>query len=207
MTGPTTPLPEQAIEALWTDPFLGQLALTNANRPTPARSNLLYYGWGNLVDGALAATGVCCSVPIPVCNGDVITTVNLPLGATVNSSPTHQIAALYSGIATPALLAQSTDTGTAVVTASAVQAFPLASQVTVTNAIAPNGFLYAMVSYTATTLPLAVSATVTAAVSYRWFTSLPLFLSMTHGSAVGATAPSTIASPSIKAVAPIIVLT
>lgn len=186
--------------------FLGRQA--NATQGNIAvRSNLSWFGIGNPTDGALAATGVACAVPIPVEVGDTFTKVSLLVGATAEATGTHAYAALYSGIAVPALLAQSTDnTGSAALAASARFDFTLASAVTVTNANAPNGFIYASIMVAAGTIPTAATVSVPTAIGYQWYTNSPLFLSATHGSSLTATAPATIASPSAKAVAPLVFL-
>jgi len=180
----------------------------SGNTGVSARSNVGYLGLAAHTDGAIAATGVCCAVPVPVAQGDVITTVSYPVGATVNSSPTHQFAAIYSGIATtPALVGQSTDTGTAVIAQNALLSYTLAAPITITTAMAPYGYVYASLAITATTLPSALGVTLLAtAAEYPWFAHSPLFFCMTHGSAVGGTAPSTIASASAKAFCPYVIL-
>lgn len=172
------------------------------------RSNLEWFGLANPTDGALAATGVGCAVPIPVEVGDLISKISILAGATAEATGTHAIAALYSGIATPALLAQSADnTGAAAVAASARFDFTLQSAVAITPAIAPNGFIYASIAIAAGTIPTAAVVSIPTAIGYQWFSNGPLFLSATHGSSIGATAPATIASPSAKAVAPLVFLT
>lgn len=177
---------------------------TQAN--VPARSNL-EFGFGNITDGALAATGVCAAVPVPVDYGTVISKISIFVGATAEGTGTHGFMALYSGIATPALLAQSADdTGAASAAASGIYTRSLATPQLITPAVAPNGFVYVSVSFTATTVPTAASVSTPTAVGYQWFTAGPLFFSATHGSAVGATAPATIASPAAKAVAPVVLV-
>jgi hypothetical protein len=171
------------------------------------RSNAEWFGLGNPTDGALAATGVGCAVAIPVQWGDVITKITILAGATAEATGTHMFAALYSGLATPALMAQSADdTGAASVAASAAFVYTLASAQTITATNCPYGFVYASIAVTATTVPTAMVVSTPTAIGYKWFTNGPLFLSATHGSALGATAAATIASPSAKAVAPIVFL-
>lgn len=171
------------------------------------RSNVEWFGLGNPTDGALAATGVGCAVAIPVENGDPISKISLLVGATAEATGTHAVAALYSGAATPALLAQSADnTGAAALAASARFDFTLASTQIITPAIAPGGFVYASIMIAAGTIPTAATMSIPAAVGYQWFAAGPLFLAATHGSSIAATAPATIASPSAKAVAPIVFL-
>lgn len=174
----------------------------------PARSNLEWFGMGNPTDGALAATGVGCAVPIPVEYGDVISKISIIAGATAEATGTHMFAALYSGIAVPALLAQSADdTGAASVAASARFTYTLATPQLITPTNAPGGFVYASIAITGGTIPTAAVISIPTAIGYQWFSTGPLFFSATHGSALGATAASTIASPAAKAVAPVVFLT
>lgn len=172
------------------------------------RSNAEWPALGNWTDGALAATGVGAAVAVPVEVGDTFTKVSLLVGAAAEGTGTHAFVALYSGIAVPALLAQSTDlTGaTAVGPVNARFDFTLASAVTVTQANAPGGFIYASIAVTATTVPTVATASIPTAIGYQWYTAGPLFLAATHGSALNATAAATIASPAAKAVAPIMFL-
>lgn len=180
----------------------------------PARSNAEWFGIGNPSDGAMAATGVSVSVPVPVEYGDTFSRVTILVGATAGATMTHQFAALYSGIAVPALLAQSTDTTNAAIAASGAASWALASTVQATPTNAPGGFLYATVCITASTIPTCLSVAIPTAVGYQWFTASttpvgasPLFLSATHGSGQLGTAAATIATPSAKAVAPVVFLT
>jgi len=161
-----------------------------------------------LTDGAALSSGVATAVAIPVEIGDVITAIDVIVGATAEATGTHAYAALYSGIATPALLAQSTDaTGAAAVAASARFSFTLASAVTITSAIAPTGFVYASICVTATTVPTLASFTVAAAVAYQWFSTAPAKMgAVTHGSGLVGVAPATIASPAAQAVTPVVFL-
>lgn len=196
------------------NPLLAILGVSNVVNPeVPARSNAEYLGYSTLTDGALAATGIAAFVPIPVDVGTVITNVSVIVGGTGASTPTHQFAAIYSGIATPALIGQSTDTTTAAIAASAVTTYALTTAQTITGAQAPNGFIYAGISITGSTIPTAAAIGTPTAVGYQWFTSSttpkgvgPLFLSATAGSSLAGTAAATIASPSAKAVAPILIL-
>ena len=182
---------------------------TNANQSDIAvRSNAEITGLVALTDGAALASGVCTAVAIPVEYGDIISKISVFVGATAEATGTHAFAALYSGLATPALLAQATDvTGAAALAASARYDFTLATPQLITSANAPYGFVYASIAVTATTVPTLASATIATAVAYQWYSTGPLKVgAVTHGSAVGGTAPATIASPSAQAVTPIVVL-
>jgi hypothetical protein len=172
-----------------------------------ARSNLEWFGLANPSDGALAATGIACCVPVPVEPGDIISKVGILVGATAGGSMTHQFVALYSGIATPALIGQSTDTTSAAIAASGLATWTLTTAQQITTAQCPNGFIYAAIAITASTIPTALSVAIPTAVGYQWTTNGPLFLSATAGSALAGTAAATIASPAAKAVAPIVFLT
>jgi hypothetical protein len=193
-----------------TDPVWSMLGQpVNATQSdVPAFSNLRAFGLGNPTDGALAATGVAAAVPIPVDAGAIISKISILAGATAEATGTHLWAALYSGVAVPALLAQSADnTGAAAVSASARFDFTLQTPQLITPALAPNGFVYASIMVAAGTVPTAASLSIPTAVGYQWFTTGPLGFALTHGSSLAATAPATIASPSAKAVAPIVFLT
>lgn len=195
--------------------LLGGLSnFTQAN--IPARSNLEWFGASNLVDGALAGTGVGCVVAVPVDVGTPITRVSVVLGGTGASTPTHQFAAIYPGtgvaVNTGVLLAQSVDTTTAAIAAGAAGAglltYTLASTVTPTAATAPQSFVYVMVSITASTIPTAATIATPTGINYQWNgTASPAFLSATTGSGLAGTAPATLGTLVIKAVAPIVVLT
>lgn len=188
---------------LWS--ALGQL--TNITQSDiPARSNAEYFGI-DTADNAIGATGVGIFVPVPVDVGTIVSKVTILVGATAGATMTHQFAAIYSGIATPALIAQSTDTTSAAIPASAAASWTLSSPQLITSALAPNGFIYAGVAITAATVPTAASQATPTATSYQWFSNSPLFFSATAGSALGGTAASTIASPTKAATAPLVFLT
>lgn len=176
----------------------------------PARTNL-EYPLGNLTDGALAATGIATVVPVPIDPGTVVSKVGLLIGATAGATITHGFAALYAGTgAAPALIGQSTDIGTtASITASALYQFTLTSTQLITNTLAPNNFVYVAIVFTqsAGTIPTAMSMSTPIGINYQWSTGSPLNLAATAGSTLTTTAAATIASPSAKAVAPVIVLT
>jgi hypothetical protein len=193
---------------------LGQL--TNAAQSDiPARSNLEYLGFSTMTDGALAASGVACAVPVPIDAGTVVTNISIIVGGTAASTPTHAFAALYAGTgAAPALIAQTPDTTTTAIAASGVFSFTFSTPQLVSAANAPNGFVYAAVSVTASTVNTAAAISTPTAVGYQWFTSSttpkgssPLGFSLTAGSSLGGTAASTLASPAAKAVAPVVILT
>jgi hypothetical protein len=192
------------------DPYWSMLGQpTNVvQADVPAFSNFRVLGLGNPTDGALGTTGVATAVPIPVDYGAVISKVSIIVGATAEGTGTHAWAALYSGIAVPALLGQSTDvTGAAAVAASARYDFTLAAAQQITPANAPYGFVYASIMVAATQMPTAAVMSIPTAIGYQWYSTGPLGFSLTHGSALTTTAPATIASPAAKAVAPVVFLT
>lgn len=188
--------------------LLGQLSNVGQG-DIPFRSNLEYFGAGNLADGALAATGVGCAVPVPVDVGTTVSKISILTGATAGATMTNQFAALYAGTgASPALIGQSTDTTSAAIGAKALVGWSLTTPQTITSAQAPNGFVYALIAITAATVPTAVTQATPAGVNYQWNgTASPLFLSLTAGSSLAGTAAATIASAAAKAVAPIVILT
>ncbi len=195
--------------------LLGQT--TNATQPNlPARSNL-HFGTilGTLSDAAISTTGQGLAVAVPALPGDVITKVTVLVGATSEASGTHGYFALYSGVGTPALLAQTLDITTAgALAAGSAYTATLASAVTLNSATCPNGFIYADLSLTANTMPTLISSTVPTQVQTGspnavagWYANGPQFLAATHGSALAGAPPATLTSLTVATKVPIIVLT
>lgn len=168
------------------------------------RSNIEFPLFGSVTDAAASlVSGKATVVAVPVDVGDVISKVSIVAGATAESGGSHAWAAIYSGVATTAVLqgAQSADvTGATAIAASAVYAFTLATPVVVTSAIAPNGYIYVAVSVTGT-VPSLSSGAVGTGVQYARATGAPPFLGGTYSSALGATAPATITLASVTAIA------
>jgi hypothetical protein len=194
------------------DPFTALGLPSNvAQGNIAARSNLHYGILGSLQDAAASlVSGDLTYVPVPVCVGDLIQTVTVLVGATGASTPTHQFAALYSGVLTTAKIlgSQSTDGTTTAIPASTALAFTLGSKYIIQPADAPNGYILVGLSVTASTVPSLVSGTVPTATQKTWFTNTPL-LGATYSSALGATAPTsiTLASASALASPPVVILT
>ena len=195
-----------------TYPFSKALGLpSNAVQGNIAvRSNLEYTGINDLTDAAAAlVSGKLTYVPVPVEVGDCISKVSVLVGGTAASTPTHSWAALYSGALTTAALlgSQSTDGTTAVIAASGRFDFTLGSKYIIQPADAPYGYVLAAVSVTGTAVPSLASVAVATALQYAWFTDTPLF-GATYGSALGASAPSslTLASASALATPPAVFL-
>jgi hypothetical protein len=181
-------------ETSWIAKVTGNKA--NANQANlPVRTNAEYLGLGGIADIAIGATGVSLSVPVPVEVGDVITNISVLAGGTAEATGTHAFMALYAGTgASPALLAQTADdTGAASIAASTLYTKALATPVLITPSNAPNGFVYATINVTAGTVPTLMGCA-PAAAAYplgAFFPGAPRFLSATHDSAAGATAPAT----------------
>jgi hypothetical protein len=190
--------------------LVGQVAEANL----PVRTNMEWpIASGPLVDTAgasVAASGVMAAVPVPVDVGMTVTKVSIFVGATAASTPTHNFAALYSGttVASPPLIGQSTDGATAAIAASTRFDFTLTTAQTITQAQAPNGYIWVAYAFTATTtLPSQITIPVgAAACQYRWFANTPLYWSQTSGSAVAGTAPATLINASTLTVAPVVAI-
>lgn len=180
----------------------------------PARSNLEFFGIGNPADtNPVTSTGVATAVAVPALPGDTFTKVTFFAGSTVESSVTHAWAAVYSGLTTPALIAQSSDTVISSGGASGTaQTFtvPLPGAA-ITSVNAPFGYVYASIMF-AGTPPSGVTIATPTAVGYQWSapyaatSTAPLFWSATHGSSLTGTAPATITGQAAKATAPVVVL-
>lgn len=192
------------------NPVLSLLGQTTnvTNTAQPARSNLEWFGLGTPTDTALAATGIANAVAVPVDWGQTFTRASLLVGAAAEATGTHAWAAVYSGIAVPALIQQAVDlTGaTAVGPVNTRFDFTIPA-VTANPTNAPNKFLYVSISVTAGTIPSVASWGTPTAIGYQFYATGPLFLSATHGSAVLGVAPATIATPAARATCPLVILT
>jgi hypothetical protein len=149
--------------------------------------------------GALT-TQVMTSVPMYLRRGDVVTNISVRSGATAAGTPTNYWFALYSSAATPALLGQTADQLTAAWGATTNKTLPLASPVTITA----DGVYWVAIMVKATTVPTLVGASTTASAG---ITTGEKNLAQTSGSALVATAPATIASPTAAATVPLVILT
>jgi len=147
-------------------------------------------------DNAIGASGVCHATAVALQAGDVVKTISFITGGTAANGPTAGFVALYSNAATPALLAQSADFTTTARAANTVFSATLATSQTITQA----GIYYVSISFTvSTTVPTLRGITLgNAVVAGAVVTGAPI-LAQTHGSAVGGTAPATIASPTTVA--------
>jgi len=178
--------------------YLNAAAPASANtfyRPSSARSGL--YDSASDVSVPLT-TQVMTSVPIFLTAGDVITSLSFRSGATAAGTPTNWWFALYSNAATPALLAQTADQTTGAWAANTTKTVALATAQTVSV----TGIYWAAIMVKATTVPsllgsIAVPPIVTGERN----------LAQTSGSALTATAPSTIATPTVADFAPYAVCT
>lgn len=151
-------------------------------------------------DLAALTTQVMTSVAVPCQPGDKITNITFKSGATAAGTPTNWWFALYD--ANGALLAQTADQLTAAWAANTVQTLALATAQTVSAA----GVLYAAVMVKATTVPTLIGASVALAGAAAAIVGSKV-LAQTSGSALVATAPATIATPTTVATVPFCVLT
>ena len=157
--------------------------------------------WAAGGDVAIAATGVCLAVGVPFQFGEVVRTITFIVGATAAGTPTAGFAALYTPAG--ALLAQTADFGSTARAANTGYAVTLAT----TQTISTPGLYYVSISFTATTVPTLRGISIgNAAVGGNLGLSAAV-LCQTHGSAVGATAPGTIATPTTASVIPYLVCT
>lgn len=171
--------------------------LNSAGRPDPDsvfhRANLPRVG---LDDVATAATGVLCSVPVYLYEGDTITNLTFISGVTAAGTPTNCFVALYSTAG--ALLAQSADLLTAAWAADTAKTIALAAPVKITK----SGVYYAAISITATTVPSLVGSG-----SAKAVLAGEVNLAQTSGTGLTGTAPATIATPAFKRAVPLVIAT
>ena len=144
-------------------------------------------------DNAISATGVCHATAVPLQAGDVVTSITFITGGTAAVTPTAGFAALYSPAG--ALIAQTADFGSTARAANTAYKVNLASAQLITTP----GLYYVVISFTAGTVPtLRGLSTGNAAVAGAIGLSAPV-LAQSHGAAVGAVAPATIATPTTVA--------
>lgn len=144
------------------------------------------------VDCAIAATGVELSAMIPLSAGDTVTSVTFVVAGTAAATPTAGYLCLRGP--TGLLLAQSADFGSTARAANTAYTAALATAQTVTS----SGLYRIGISFTAGTVPsLRGVSMLNAALA-----AVGTTVSVTHGSAVGAVAPPTTASPTNAFVIP-----
>lgn len=151
-------------------------------------------------DLAALTTQVMTSVAVPVQAGSLITNVSFLSGATAAGTPTNWFFALYD--ANGALLSQSADQTTTAWAADTVKTLALATPQLIANA----GVLYAAVMVKATTVPTLMGASVSRAAAAGAIVGSKV-RAQTSGSALTATAPATIATPTTVSTIPFCVLT
>jgi hypothetical protein len=148
-------------------------------------------------DNAIAATGVELAVAIAIPDpGTLVTTISFVVGATAAGSPTAGYVVLRDS--TGAKLVQSADFGSTARAANTAYNIAVTTPYLVTSP----GLYYIGISFTASTVPTLRGITNgNAAVNGALGLSMPI-LAQSHGSAVGATAPATVATPTTVATIP-----
>jgi len=149
----------------------------------------------------LPATGVELAVGIPLQFGDVVANLSFIIGATAAVTPTAGYVALRSPAG--ALLAQSADFATTARAANTAYTVAM----TAAYLVSTPGLYYACISFTAGTIPTAHGMNLgNAVVAGAVITGVPI-LAQSHGAAVGAVAPATIATPTTVATVPYLIAT
>ena len=143
-------------------------------------------------DLAIAATGVALAI---------VTNITFVVGGTALATGTAGYAVLRNSAGTK--LVQTADFGSTARSANTAYTVALTAAYTITAA----GLYYVGISFTASTIPTLRGVSLgNAAVAGAIGLSAPI-LAQTHGSSVGATAPTTIATPTTAAVLPYLVIT
>ena len=144
------------------------------------------------------ATGVMTSVPIYLVAGDLVTNLSFVSGNTGAGTPTNWWFALYDTQATPALIEQTADQTSTAWAANTVKTLALATAYRVVK----TGIHWAACMVTATTPPHLLGT-----LGSRPVVTGERNLSQSSGSSLTATAPATIASPTVKNFVPLVVAT
>jgi len=152
-------------------------------------------------DNAIAATGVVHSTFVPVQTGDIISNITFVTGAAAAATPTAGFAAIYSSAG--ALLSQTADFATTARAANTAFTVALAAPILIAGSLSAASGVFVAISFTAGTVPtlrgISTGHAVMAGTTGITVPSTPRLLAQTHGSAVGATAPATIATPTTVA--------
>lgn len=176
---------------------------TDGKTPNSAfsRSNLPRFGlYDSASDtGSVAlTTQVMTAVPIFLAAGETVTNVSFFVGTTAAGTPTNWWAALYSNAAIPALLAQSADQTTTAAAAFTKETLALATA----QLISKSDVYWVAIMFKATTVP-----TLLGAIGVPPIVTGERNLAVTSGSALVATAPGTLATPTVQRFVPYVVLT
>lgn len=150
---------------------------------------------------AIGATGVVHTTAIPLQAGDVVRSITFLTGTTAAVTPT----AGYAALRTPAgvVVAQSADFGSTARAANTAYTVAMTALYLVTTP----GLYLVDISFTAATVPSLIGKALQNAVAAGAIgLSLPV-LAQTHGSAVGAVPPATVATPTTVATIPYYALT
>lgn len=145
---------------------------------------------GNL---AIGASGVAHATRIAMQPGDIIRNITFVTATTAAGSPTAGYACVRN--ASGAVVATTADFGSTARAANTAYTVAVATPYLVTD----GGLYYVEISFTASTVPTLHGRAVNNAVmNGAVITGMPV-LAMTHGSAVGATPPTTVATPTTVA--------
>ena len=152
-------------------------------------------------DLAALTTQVMLSVAVYLRAGDVVKSLTFKSGATAADTPTNWWFALYDP--TGAKLSQTADQTNTAWAANTAKTLDLAATQTITS----TGFHFAGIMVKATTPPSLLGKSLAlAGASAAWITG-EVVLAQTSGSALTATAPATIASPTAVANMPRVLAT
>ncbi|MFB9687701.1 hypothetical protein [Amycolatopsis plumensis] len=145
---------------------------------------------------AALVSQVMTSVPLFLAAGDVVTNLTFHSGQTAANTPTNWWFALYDTQAVPALVAQTADQTTAAWAAFTAKTLALSAPYTVLK----TGVYWAAAMVKATAAPSLLGSLVP-----KPILTGERNLAQSSGSALVATAPATIATPTVQSFAPLVV--
>jgi hypothetical protein len=151
----------------------------------------------------IGATGIMTSVAIPLQAGDVVTNITFRSGTTAANTPLNWGFALYSSAATPLLLAQTADQATAAWAASTTKTLALATPQLITSP----GVYYASLWMKATAQITCAGKILAHLDLSTGLLTTEKPLSVSSGSTLTTTAPSSITSTTSLIGVPYCVLT
>lgn len=186
-------VPRDALAFLATDGKTPNTAFNRANLPRVGN-----YDSASDSGSVALTTQIMTSVPIFLAAGEVVTNLTFVSGATAAGTPTNWWFALYSNAATPALLAQTADQTSTAWAAFTKKTVALATAQTILK----SDVYWAAIMVKATTVP-----TLLGSIGVLPIVTGERNLAQTSGSALTATAPATIASPTVANFIPFVVAT
>lgn len=188
---------------IYAPPGTSRDVLLNGNLPT--RETMPRDAANSLVTGLPGTTGILHADAVLLFAGDVITNVTIRWGSTAANTPTHWWFALYDTQATPALIMQTADQTTTAISANTTTTLAFGSPGPYTVPV--TGIYYVAEMVVATATPTYVGRGNANITTSAGLVTGQKSTSLSAGSSLTATAPSTLTGAAGSAVQAYVALT